>query len=92
MCGSYVHGYTNWSTSAFATFTVLLVTATDRKQVHFNWLVSNSKVQGDWGDGGMGGMGGGEGATLVRSRSPQRMQTQSQQIEYSRQNNSKAVI
>lgn len=82
MCGSYVHGYTNWSTSAFATFTVLLVTATDRKQVHFNWLVSNSKVQGDWGDG----------ATLVRSRSPQRMQTQSQQIEYSRQNNSKAVI
>lgn len=86
MCGSYVHGYTNWSTSAFATFTVLLVTATDRKQVHFNWLVSNSKVQGDWG-----GLGG-EGATLVRSRSPPRMQTQSQQIEYSRQNNSKAVI
>lgn len=65
MCGSYVHGYTNWSTSAFATFTVLLVTATDRKQVHFNWLVSNSKVQGDWG-----GWGGGLGATLVRSRSP----------------------
>lgn len=55
MCGSYVHGYTNWSTSAFATFTVLLVTATDRKQVHFNWLVSNSKVQGDWG--GLGGRG-----------------------------------
>lgn len=58
MCGSYVHGYTNWSTSAFATFTVLLVTATDRKQVHFNWLVSNSKVQGDWG--GWGGGGGGD--------------------------------
>lgn len=82
MCGSYVHGYTNWSTSAFATFTVLLVTATDRKQVHFNWLVSNSKVQGD----------GGMGRHWSDLAAPQRMQTQSQQIEYSRQNNSKAVI
>lgn len=79
MCGSYVHGYTNWSTGAFATFTVLLVTPTHRRQVHFKWVGSNSKVQG-------------EGATLVRSCSPPGMQTQSQQIEYSLQNNSKAVI
>lgn len=49
MCGSYVHGYTNWSTSAFVTFTVLLVTTTHRKQVHFNWLGSNSKVQTEGG-------------------------------------------
>ena len=61
MCGSYVHGYTNWSTSVFATFTVLLVTATDRKQVHFNWLVSNSKVQGDGGEGREGRGGGDRG-------------------------------
>lgn len=80
MCGSYVHGYTNWSTSAFATFTVLLVITTHRKRVHFSWLGSNSKVPGE------------RGATLVQSRSPQRTQTQSQRIEYSLDNKGKAVI
>jgi len=49
MCGSYVHGCTSWSTSELAVFTVLLVTTTHRKQVHFNWLGSNSKVQGEGG-------------------------------------------
>lgn len=47
MCGSYLHGYTNSLTGAFATFTVSLVTVTHRKQVHFDWLGSNSKVQGE---------------------------------------------
>lgn len=51
MCCSYVHSYTNWSASAIVTFTVLLVTTPHRNQVHFNWLGSNSKVQGE-GRGG----------------------------------------
>lgn len=38
--------YQNWLTSGIATFTVLFVTTTHRKQVHFDWLGSNSKYRG----------------------------------------------
>lgn len=47
MCGSYVHGYTNWSTGAFATFYSLALSQPHTgNKVHFDWLGSNSKVQG----------------------------------------------
>lgn len=79
MCCSYVHGHTNWSASAIVTFTVLLVTAPHRDPVHFNWLGSNSKVQGD---------GGQYQSALAAPRGCR----PSEQIEYSVQNNSKTVI
>lgn len=73
MCCSYVHGHTNWSAGAIVTFTVLLVTAPHRDRVHFNWLGSNSKVQGEGGN------------TNPHS---QPLEDVDQQIEYSVQNNS----
>lgn len=77
MCCSYVHGHTNWSAGAIVTFTVLLVTAPHRDRVHFDWLGSNSKVQGEGGN------------TNPHS---QPLEDVDQQIEYSVQNNSKTVI
>ena len=45
MCGSYVHGYTNWPVSVSVTFTVLFVTTTHKHQVHLTVQALTAKYK-----------------------------------------------